>query len=142
MDGDSAFEQKYRGLLYNILGWDQLTAFWRSLDPAAGWYLYAVGQALPERPATAEEVGRFIRKIDVLLRTEHDEKYCGIVYADDLGKPGFIKIYDPGNLGVSCGSSGQHVFPGWVMSLQPPVELMPKVVPGNRKRWWQSLVGD
>ena len=135
------FEAKYWGMLYNLLSWEQLAAFWNKVDRGAGWYLYAVGQDVPAAPAGAEDVERFIHHIDELLRKEHDEDYCGIVYADDLEKPGFIKIYDPHNLGVSCGSSGHHIFPGWTMSLQAPVDLKPAVVPNNRKRWWTSLFG-
>lgn len=135
------FEAKYWGTLYNVLSWEQLTAFWDKVDRGAGWYLYAVGQDVPATPASAEEVERFVHHIDELLRKEHEEDYCGIVYADDLEKPAFIKIYDPHNLGVSCGSSGQHIFPGWTMSLQCPVNLKPAIVPNNRKRWWSSLFG-
>ena len=136
------FEAKYWGTLYNVLSWEQLTDFWQRVDPGAGWYLYAVGQDVPTRSASAEEVTHFVRNIDELLRREHEEDYCGIVYADDTNKPSFIKIYDPSNLGVSCGSSGQHIFPGWTMSQQAPINLKPAVVPNNRKKWWQSLFGD
>ena len=136
------FEAKYWGTLYNVLSWEQLTAFWNNVDRGAGWYLYAVGQDVPQTPASAEEVGHFIHHIDELLRKEHEEDYCGIVYADDLEKPSFIKIYDPHNLGVSCGSSGHHIFPGWTMSLQEPINLKPAVVPNNRKRWWSALFGE
>ncbi len=135
------FEAKYWGTLYSVLSWDQLTALWQKVESGAGWYLYAVGQDLPERKSSSEEVGHFISQIDELLRKEHEEDYCGIVYADDLAKPSFIKIYDPHNLGVSCGSSGHHIFPGWIMSQQAPVNLKPAVVPNNRKKWWQSLFG-
>ena len=135
------FEAKYWGTLYSVLSWDQLTALWQKVESGAGWYLYAVGQDLPERKSSSEEVGHFISHIDALLRKEHEEDYCGIVYADDLAKPSFIKIYDPHNLGVSCGSSGHHIFPGWIMSQQAPVNLKPAVVPNNRKKWWQSLFG-
>ena len=141
MHGRSAFEQKYWGTLYSLLSWQQLAGFWPKVAPAKPWYLYAVGQALPERPSSSEEVGRFIAEIDALLRREHEEDYCGIVYADDLEEPTFVKIYDPGNLGVACGSSGRHIFPGWIMSLDPPEALKPEVVPNNRKRWWQRLFG-
>lgn len=141
MDAEMGFLAKYQGLLYNILSWDQLNAFWARLDRQAGWYLYPVGHQLPDSMASAEEVERFIREIDTLLQREHEEDYCGIVYADDLEKPSFIKIYDPNNLGVSCGSSGKHIFPGWIMSLQQPVELKPEVIPNNRKRWWNTLFG-
>ena len=49
----------------------------------------------------------FVTEIDRLLRQDHAEDYCGIVYADDLQQPRFIKIYDPNNLGVSCGYSSK-----------------------------------
>jgi hypothetical protein len=135
------FEDKYWGTLYSVLSWEQLTALWQKLDSGAGWYLYAVGQDVPSAKSSSDEVDHFVKRIDELLRKEHEEDYCGIVYADDLAKPSFIKIYDPHNLGVSCGSSGHHIFPGWIMSQQTPVNLDPAVVPNNRKKWWQSLFG-
>jgi hypothetical protein len=141
MDTENDFLAKYRGLLYNILSWDQLSAFWARLDRGAGWYLYAVGHSIPTDKASPVEVDRFVNEVDRLLHNEHEEDYCGIVYADDLQNPSFVKIYDPNNLGVSCGSSGKHIFPGWIMSLQLPVELEPEVTPNNRKRWWNSLFG-
>ena len=133
------FETKLDGLLYSLLSWDQLAAFWTRVDLDARWYLYAVGQEVPATPASREQVAMFMQKIDALLRHEHDESYCGIVYADDLERPHFIKIYDPGNLGVSCGSSKVKVQPGWIMSQIAPVELQAHIVPANRARWWQGL---
>ena len=141
MDSQSAFEEKYWGTLYSLLSWEDLARFWPKVAPAKPWYLYAVGQAVPGSPASSTEVERFVAEIDTLLHKEHDEDYCGIVYADDLEAPTFVKIYDPSNLGVVCGSSGKHIFPGWIMSLTPPAELKPEVVPNNRKRWWQTLFG-
>jgi len=41
------FQRLYPGRLLSVLAWDQLTAFWRRIDPAAGWYLVAVGVACP-----------------------------------------------------------------------------------------------
>jgi len=41
------FQRLYTGRLWSVLAWDQLTAFWRRIDPAAGWYLVAVGVACP-----------------------------------------------------------------------------------------------
>lgn len=141
MGSQTAFEQKYWGTLYSLLSWEQLARFWPKVEPNKSWYLYAVGQAVPASPASGDDVRRFIAEIDGLLRKEHDEEYCGIVYADDLEMPTFVKIYDPNNLGVACGSSGRHIYPGWIMSLEPPSELKPEVVPNNRKRWWQALFG-
>jgi hypothetical protein len=128
------------GLLYSLLNWDQLSEFWTKVDKDAGWYLYAVGEAVPIAPATPAQVGKFIAEVDALLRLDHCESYCGIVYADNLDNPSFIKIYDPNHLGVSCGSSKTPTLPGWIMSQAPPIELHLKyALPANRKRWWQGL---
>ena len=136
---NSAFETRLNGTLYSLLSWDQLSAFWARLDTDAAWYLYAVGEVVPTQVASREQAKTFVREIDLLLRRDHDESYCGIVYADDVTQPTFVKIYDPNNLGVSCGSSKMAILPGWVMSQVPPVDLKPVAVPASRKRWWQNL---
>jgi hypothetical protein len=140
-DQNPEFDALFDGMLFSLLSWDQLTAFWQRLDTQAGWYLYALGEDRPEQPADGEHVATFIREIDSLLRKEHDEDYCGIVYADNLEQPRLIKIYDPNHLGTSCGSSKQRILPGWVMSRLPPSDLNPShLVPQNRRRWWQGIV--
>jgi hypothetical protein len=138
---DCDFTRKLSGMLYGIMKWEQLTAFWDKVDASAGWYLYAVGEPVPADKADAEHVKQFMAKVDHLLRDEHREDYCSIVYADDLDHPSFIKIYDPNHLGSSCGSSKTVTLPGWVMSQVPPVELTPSwIVPQSRKRWWQGFL--
>jgi len=135
------FDRLFEGTLYSLLSWSQLAAFWQRLDPAAGWYLYALGEIRPEAPADAEHVTAFIHRIDELLRKEHHEDYCGIVYADDLETPNLVKIYDPNHLGTSCGSSKHKILPGWIMCRMPPSDLdPPQFVPQNRKRWWQGFM--
>ena len=136
----SEFDSKLDSLLYSLLSWDQLTAFWQQVDVHAGWYIYAIGQDLPTGVASPQQVSDFITQIDALLHKEHEESYCGIVYADDLQLPAFIVIYDPNQLGVSCGSSKDRVLPGWVMSQVAPTTLYTKLVPNNRKRWWDLLL--
>lgn len=136
----SSFEQRYNGMLYSLMTWAQFDTFWSNIDPAAGWHLYAVGQDIPTHPAKADDVRAFLRKIETLLKREHEQDYCGIVYTDNLQHPSLVKIYDPHQLGSSCGSSGTTVLPGWVMSRMPPVDLKPVApVPNNRKRWWAAL---
>jgi len=136
------FDRLYNGLLFSLMSWEQLEAFWGKIDRGAGWYLYAVGEALPGRAADAETATRFLREIDALLRRDHHEDYCGIVYADDLDNPRLVKIYDPNNLGSSCGGTGKHTIPpGWVMCRVPPREIAHSgVVAANRKRWWQAFL--
>ena len=137
------FQRLYTGRVWSVMGWDQLTAFWKRIDPAAGWYLLAVSVSPAPTLADAATVATFIERIDTLLRNEHHESYCGIVYADDLDNPRLIKIYDPNNLGSSCGSSKNPPGPGWIMSRDAPNELPSShPVPENRKRWWQRLRGD
>ena len=141
------FQRLYTGRLWSVLAWDQLTALWQRIDPAAGWFLVAVGVSPAPTsgmaPAAAADVSAFIERIDALLRAEHHESYCGIVYADDLENPRLIKIYDPNNLGSSCGSTKTPHPPGWIMSRLPPDEIIAtRAAPENRKRWWQGLLGD
>lgn len=144
MTESSEFDRQYNGLLYSVMRWDQLTAFWASIQADAGWYLYAVGQNVPVAPSSVEKVQQFTSEIDALLRREHHEDYCAIVYADKLDQPSFIKIYDPNQLGSSCGSSAtkSKVLPGWIMSQVAPHELrIDGMVTGQRQRWWQTFLG-
>ena len=137
------FLSRLHGLLYSLLSWQQLTNFWAKVDRNAGWYLYAVGEEVPAQPASPDQVEKFIAEIDALLRRDHHENYCGIVYADNLEQPSFVKIYDPNHLGSSCGSSAtkSSILPGWLMSRTPPRALEIRgVVTGQRKRWWQSFL--
>lgn len=141
---DEPFLQAFRGSFTSTLRWHQLDALWERVRERAeaGWFIYAVGETPPTEPSEAERVRTFVEEIDKLLRKEHDEDYCGIVYADDLKEPCFLKIYDPHNLGVSCGYSDNPPLPGWVMSLQPPVDLrVVRAVTNSRRRWWQRLFG-
>jgi hypothetical protein len=132
----------FRGGFTSTLRWPQLDALWARLrQQPEGWFVYAVGEAPPVSVATSADLLRFIDEIDVLLRREHNEDYCGIVYADSLDAPTMIKVYDPNNLGVSCGYSDNPPLPGWVLSRLPPVDLEAARQPAGRRRWWQRLFG-
>jgi hypothetical protein len=135
------FLRAFRGSFTSALRWHQLDALWDVVRRKGGdWYVYAVGEAPPEQPSSEARTKAFVVEIDALLRAEHEEDYCGIVYADDLRDPSFIKIYDPHNLGVSCGYSTHPPLPGWIMSKLPPCDLPASQQPtASRKRWWQRL---
>ena len=139
---EEPFLSAFRGNFTGVLSWEDLDAFWEVVrsNAAAGWYLYALGETLPVAPASAEQVNLFVAEIDALLRKEHEEDYCGIVYADSKTEPSMIKIFDPNNLGVQCGFSDNPPLPGWVLSRLLPVALHDKLHrPENRKRWWRRL---
>lgn len=141
---NSGFLEKYHGYLKNLLRWDELDRLWDRLRqaPDGVWFAYATGESPPQQPLDAEQLARVIGELDLLLRTEHKESYCGIVYVDDPDAPSLVKIYDPNNLGSVCGSSfGPPPLPGWVLSTLPPTDLkavLPQ--PEGRRRWWQRLL--
>lgn len=130
------------GRFESLMRWEQLASFWENLKPQVddSWYIYAIGEDAPEQPSSQQHALNFIDEIDQLLHKEHDEDYCGIVYADNHQSPDFIKIFDPHNLGVTCGFSDNPPLPGWVMSKMKPVNLEEALKPANnRRRWWQKL---
>lgn len=139
---DDGFLARFRGSFTGLLTWEQLDAFWDTVrrKAGAGWYIYAIGEAAPRHPRGEAEVRRFIDRVNALLREDHRESYCGIVYADSKTDPSFVKIFDPNYLGASCGSSRHPPLPGWVMSLVPPVALESRrPLPEKRRRWWRGL---
>ncbi len=138
---DSAFITTFRGSFTSMLRWPQLDQLWQVLreQNSKCWYIYAVGETPPQNYADSSQLHRFINEIDKLIRQEHQEEYCGIVYADKREDPSFIKIYDPSNLGVSCGFSNNPPLPGWILSLDIPTDLSNLPQAGNRRRWWQKL---
>ena len=139
------FLQAFRGSFTSALRWHHLDALWQVLreDVDDGWYVYAVGELPPEAPRPHAELVHFIGELDALLRKDHQEDFCGIVYADDLKHPSFIKVYDPHNLGVVCGYSDNPPLPGWVLSKIKPCDLPAAQQPAkHRSHWWQRLFGD
>ncbi|MEJ2396723.1 MAG: hypothetical protein P8Z67_00330 [Gammaproteobacteria bacterium] len=66
--------QAFRGSFTSLLRWDDLDAFWQVLEARAdaNWYIYAIGEPVPDMPASADQVKTFIAEIDKLLRQEHD----------------------------------------------------------------------
>lgn len=134
--------QAFRGRFSSLMRWEHLDDFWNILKSQAddNWYIYAVGENAPTETSSADRLIAFIDEVDVLLRKEHEEDYCAIVYADDHDCPSFIKIFDPNNLGVSCGFSENPPLPGWVLSKIQPVNLENALRPANNRRhWWQKI---
>lgn len=146
VDQNNQYTEAFRGSFAGILRWHLLDEFWDNLRgritdaPHEDWYIYAIGEEPPEAPSNKDQLHTFIAEIDVLLREEHKEDYCGVVYVDDFNSPYFVKIFNPNNLGVSCGFSDNPPLPGWILSVIPPVDLKVALAPpGNRRRWWRKL---
>ncbi len=138
----SEFRRVFKGGFASALRWPQLDELWeRVRAEPAGWYIYALGETPPRDVAAEDQLLRFVDEIDALLRREHQEDFCGIVYADDRSRPSMIKIYDPNKLGVVCGFSDNPPLPGWVLSRIRPEELVVEPVANHRRRWWRRLFG-
>ncbi len=137
------FLQRLDGKFVGILQWDQLDALWETInDSGQAWYLYQVGLALPELPLKGDGLRNALGMLNELLHQDHEHDYCGIVYADDPAEPTLVKVYDPNNLGYSCGSSGLKIPPRWILSLEKPSRIEDDApTPNNRKRWWARLFG-
>lgn len=138
----TSFHARLQGHFVSLLSWEQLASFWELLltRADAGWYVYAVGEDVPDSPRTGPEVVHFVREVDALLRRDHDEDYCGIVYTDSRTEPTIVKIFDPNNLGSSCGSSKHPPPPRWLLTLHRPEPLNDGIlVPERRRRWWNTL---
>lgn len=132
----------FRGTFTSLMSWKNLDDFWEVVRGHAGdgWFLYAIGEPVPAAASGADDVHRFVSEVDALLRRDHREDYCAIVYTDSKTDPTFIKIFDPNHLGVSCGYSDNPPLPGWVMSLLPPCELKDnRTLAEGRRRWWQKI---
>ena len=140
-DSSNDFACRMRGSFRGILQWSDLDALWEKVrSTPEGWYACLIGETPDQAPMSAEALGQFVSELDVLLRREHDYNYCGMVYADDPASPSFIKIYDPHNMGSSCGSGGVPIPPRWVLSrIQPTLIADNAPLPNSRRRWWQNL---
>ncbi|CAK0743617.1 conserved hypothetical protein [Gammaproteobacteria bacterium] len=142
---DSAFLTAFRGRFVGVLRWEQLDDLWTALltRVSSGWYVYHVGEPPPTTSLDTEQLRGVVEGLNTLLRDEHEYDYCGIVYADSLTEPSFIKIFDPNQLGSSCGFSGTTVLPGWILSILPPDDIPAALPPpNNRRRWWRRLFSD
>jgi len=141
MINPTSFQQRLNSRFEGLLRWQQLDEFWPILKQSEySWYFYQVGSALPEKPLTPQELLSSIDELDVLLHKEHDYDYCGLVYVDSPSLPTLVKVYDPNNLGSSCGCGGEKIPPRWIISQQKPEKIIDDApMPNNRKRWWNQL---
>lgn len=139
---ETVYIRQFRGAFTNMLRWEQFDRLWQKLSESHNdWYVYKLDEAVPDKPMDKTQWPNYLSQLATQLREQHGEDYCGIVYADNPDQPGYIKIYDPKNLGVVCGVSDlPPPLPGWVFSIEPPSEINRDIFTvTKRKPWWKFL---
>jgi hypothetical protein len=68
--------------------WDDCNALFDTLisNPADDWYLYDTTAVLPVATIDAEHLVTQLKSIKFIIEIQHQERYCGIVYVDDLNR--------------------------------------------------------
>lgn len=120
---------QFQGRFIGIMQWDDCHALFDTLtaNPANDWHFYDTTRTtMPQTVIDANTLVKQLTTIKSILQTEHQERYCGIVYVDDLKNPNFIKIFNPNNLGKICGSSEHPPIPQWLLSKTQPVDIVEK----------------
>lgn len=127
---------KFQSRFVGVIEWDDYNALFDTLtaNPANNWYLYDTTAGLPSETIDAKNLVTQLKSIKSIIKTEHQERYCGIVYVDDLKNPNFVKIFHPNNLGKSCGSSEHPPIPQWLLSKIPPQDVVEKFAPPSQKQ--------
>jgi hypothetical protein len=134
------FEQSLHGRFEGILRWPDLDDLWVQVKASKRpWYIYEVGMDVPDAPISETKLAGEIDAINKLLRDNHDEDYCGIVYVDDPETPTLVKVFGPKNLGASCGSSGSKTWPRWILSHMAPSAVGVKLDDKGKPTWWKAL---
>lgn len=130
---------QFQGRFIGIMQWDDCNALLQKLiDQPDGWYFYNTLNSAPNRIIDANVFTENINRIKEILTNEHQERYCGIVYTNDLESPSFVKIFHPKNIGKSCGSSEQPPIPQWLLSKTKPIDVVKKFDPPKEKKGFVS----
>jgi hypothetical protein len=119
--------KKFKSRFIGILQWDEWDALLQTLgENPDNWYWYDTLKNPPTTVLNRDEFSEKITQIKSIISELHQEKYCGIAYADDLKNPTFVKIFHPKNLGKSCGSSEFPPLPQWLISKEKPLDIVSK----------------
>jgi len=139
----SNYLTEFQGRFIGVMQWNVCNTLLEKLiaEPATDWYLYDTLTPVPQTTISADELVENLTDIHTILKTEHRERYCGIVYVNDLKNPTFVKIFNPNNLGKVCGSSENPPIPQWLLSKTKPEDVVEKFSPPTKnKRFISKLL--
>ncbi|SGZ85577.1 hypothetical protein BTHERMOSOX_1809 [Bathymodiolus thermophilus thioautotrophic gill symbiont] len=130
---------QFQGRFIGIMQWDDCRALFDKLSSNPNdWYVYDTSKVVPKTVTNTNDFLDTINNIKKIIKSEHQERYCGIVYTNDLDNPDFVKIFHPNNLGKSCGSSENPPIPQWLLSKIKPVEVMVNFNSPSKKKGFIS----
>ncbi len=117
--------QQFKGRFLGVMQLDDCDILLQTLiQNPDNWYVYDTLEPMPSSTISADDFISKITHIKTIIDKDHDERYCGIVYVDDLKKPTFVKIFHPKNLGKTCGSSENPPMPQWLISKEKPMDVV------------------
>ena len=131
--------QKFKGRFVGIMQLDDCDQLLQTLiNLPNDWFVYDTLQAMPSKCLDADDFVKKVKQINSIVDEEHDERYCGIVYADDIKNPTFVKIFHPKNLGKTCGSSENPPMPQWLISKEEPMDVVAEFGPKEESEGFVS----
>lgn len=118
---DTPFWRAYQSRASGLLQWEDVDALWHELIAQPnGWYVYDLETTLPEAPLPAASFAAFLPNAEALVNERRDRSHSGAIYIDNRASPTFIKIFDPTNMGTSCGGDHDMIFPRYILSKIKP----------------------
>ena len=134
---DTPYWRATQGFFSGVLRWPEMADLWARLkaDPDR-WFVFDTQGPPPRAPLPAGEFLAFLDDVETFVRARHRHDYCGFVYVDDRCRPKVVKIFDPAEMGSSCGCSGELVLPRWLVSRLPP-DPLPEPPERRKTRLWR-----
>ncbi len=117
--------EQFQDRFIGVMQWEDCSSLLQKLiENPNDWHLYDTLKPMPDATHSAEDFINKINSIKNTLINEHQERYCDIVYTNDLDNPSFVKIFHPNNLGKVCDSSDNHTLPQWMLSKEKPMDVV------------------
>ena len=129
---DTPFWRAYQARASGLLHWEDVDALWPLLAAQPeGWFVYDLDAEPPTAPLPAADFTAFLPQAEALVNARRDRSHSGAIYIDNRETPTFIKVFDPTNMGTSCGGDHEMIFPRYIFS---KIQPSPRPAPPPEKK--------